>query len=439
MAADVAIIGAGVTGSALAYVLTTYTTVKHVILLEKEAEPALINSNTQNNSQTLHFGDIETNYDLKKAKAVKRGAEMVRRFLDRFDPDRRAHSVYQKMVLAVGPEENAILRERFAEFHTTFPQLRMIDREEITRLEPKVVEGRPAGTMLLALVTPEGYTVDYRELSRLFLRKTGETGVSTDIRFNTRVRRIERTADGFLVRTDTDALAARTVAVCAGAHSLLLAKRMGYGRDLSLLSVAGSFFLSRETLRGKVYTVQIPGLPFAAVHGDPEVHDQAVTRFGPTAKVLPLLERHRYHTLPEYLLTVGLSVRVLRTFFSILFRPQMLHFVLQNLLYDLPVIGRYFFIKEVRKVAPSLRARDLTYARGYGGTRPQLVDLRKGTLELGDAKIIEDDIIFSITPSPGASVCLRNAEEDAQKIVTFLGGAHRFDQERFRQDLVPEE
>ena len=55
--------------------------------------------------------------------------------------------------------------------------------------------------------------------------------------------------------------------VAAGAHSLLFAKSLGYGLNYALLSVAGSFYFAPKLLKGKVYTVQRPKLPYAAIHG----------------------------------------------------------------------------------------------------------------------------------------------------------------------------
>ena len=56
---DVLIIGAGVTGTALLYVLSRYTNIKKIALLEKYETIASVNSNKTNNSQTLHVGDID--------------------------------------------------------------------------------------------------------------------------------------------------------------------------------------------------------------------------------------------------------------------------------------------------------------------------------------------------------------------------------------------
>ncbi len=48
---------------------------------------------------------------------------------------------------------------------------------------------------------------------------------------------------------------------------------------MSILSVAGSFYYAHgHWLNGKVYTMQNPKLPFAATHGDPDVHNPMETR-----------------------------------------------------------------------------------------------------------------------------------------------------------------
>ena len=69
---DVLIVGGGVVGTALLYTLSKYTDIKRIGLIEKYSDFGLVNSASYNNSQTLHFGDIETNYSIDKAKSVKR-------------------------------------------------------------------------------------------------------------------------------------------------------------------------------------------------------------------------------------------------------------------------------------------------------------------------------------------------------------------------------
>jgi len=56
---------------------------------------------------------------------------------------------------------------------------------------------------------------------------------------------------------------------------------------------------------------------------------------------------------------------------------------------------------------------------------------------MGEAKLLGDKSIFNITPSPGASTCLRNAEDDAKKIIEFLGGKYKFNHKKFLKDFAP--
>ncbi|MEO0927137.1 MAG: FAD-dependent oxidoreductase, partial [Cyanobacteria bacterium J06643_13] len=253
--------------------------------------------------------------------------------------------------------------------------------------------------------------------------------------FDTKVKRIEQEGGLYQVKTATGAITAKVVMVAAGAHSLLFAKSLGYGLDYALLSVAGSFYFAPQLLNGKVYTVQRQKLPFAAIHGDPEVHNRAIARFGPTAKVLPLLERHHYGSMIEYFQTAGLSAKAILSFAKILSDPIIFKYIALNFIYDFPVIGKRLFIKEAQKIIPSIKLKDLTYAQGYGGVRPQIVNLKTQALEMGEAKITGDRLIFNITPSPGASTCLQNALEDTARIMDFLGDGYQFQREQFLADL----
>ena len=101
----------------------------------------------------------------------------------------------------------------------------------------------------------------------------------------------------------------------------------------------------------------------------------------------------------------------------------------------MPIVGKILFLQEVRKVVPMMRYGNLKLRKGAGGIRPQIVNLKTGDLEMGDASIVGNKIIFNTTPSPGASVCLGNAHRDAQRIVDFLGQEYKFDEEKFQKEL----
>jgi len=437
---DLVIVGGGISGASLLYTAAEFTDIERIALIEKESEVARINSHRTNNSQTLHFGDIETNYTLEKAKDVKEGAELLAGYLENHDDEREMHSKRSKMVLAVGEEESAQLDARYHEegFGELFPKLRDIGREEIAELEPAVVEGREPDTELRALQTPDGYVVDYGAVAQSFVAKAEEND-GVDVFTDTTVERVNQTDEEFLVETEDEGwFESDTTVVAAGSHSLQIAKRMGYGEGMSLLPVAGSFFLADDFLNGKVYTLQMKKLPFAAVHGDADVHDDSITRFGPTAKLVPALERGELSTVSDFFDVFGMSPDSFLSYANILADRVLLPYVLKNLVYDVPELGKRAFLPDVQKVVPSAELEDISRAKGYGGVRPQIVDTENKTLDMGEAKITGENVIFNITPSPGASTCLKNAMRDTRTLMDFFDGDYEFDEEAFREETIGE-
>ena len=95
---QVAIVGGGVCGTALLYMLAEYTDINDIVLIEKYDGVAKVNSHSRNNSQTIHCGDIETNYSLEKATKVKAAAQMLVNFAKRLPDASKIIFKYPKMV-----------------------------------------------------------------------------------------------------------------------------------------------------------------------------------------------------------------------------------------------------------------------------------------------------------------------------------------------------
>lgn len=435
---DVLIVGGGVVGTALLYTLSKYTDITDIGLIEKYSDFGLVNSASTNNSQTLHFGDIETNYTIQKATSVKQMADMVMKYVEQEklnNPRQRIFRKYTKMVLAVGSFQCDALRKRYLVFKDLFPQLRLIERDEIGRLEPRILEGRDPRQEIAALLTPDGYTIDFKALCHSFVNNARKTKPDIEIHLTTRLVKISRQWDHWIVQTNNGEIRAKTVVIAAGAHSLMIAKSVGYGKNLSLLSMAGSFYTAGKCLNGKVYTIQAEKLPFAAIHGDPEVHDPKTTRFGPTAKPIFRLERRNAATIIEYWKTFGLGLKPVLSLFNILFDKVLFKYVVMNFLYELPIIGKRLFLREVQRIVPSIKVSEIAFAGDVGGTRPQIVNNTTRKLEMGEAKLTGDKIVFNITPSPGASTCLGNAYNDTLQLISFLDNKFKFNKEAFIKDL----
>jgi malate dehydrogenase (quinone) len=341
------------------------------------------------------------------------------------------------MVLAVGEAECALLRRRFEQFSPHFPAMELLEPEAISEWEPRVAlingEFRPEPIVAIG-IRNSPTAVDYEALAESFVaearRELAGSARELDLRLGTMVEAIEPEGDGFRVRlrpgpgsaVAPGELRARHVVVAAGAHSLLLAQRLGYGLEYSCLPVAGSFYFTPDLLNGKVYTVQNDKLPFAAIHGDPDVRAPGKTRFGPTALLLPLLERYRPSSFWEFLRVLRLDGAVLAVLWQLFGVADIRNYILRNLLFEVPWLRRRLFLADARKIVPSLQLEDLSFARGYGGIRPQLIDRRSQRLLLGEIRIeAMPGLSFNVTPSPGGTCCLGNALRDLEAIAARLG------------------
>lgn len=451
---DVLIVGGGVCGTALLFELARYTDLQHLTLVERYGQLAQVNSKATSNSQTIHCGDIETNYTLEKALSVQRTAAMIGRYGDLLEPTERDRCVFRtpKLVLAVGEAECRMLRQRFEQFSPHFPAMELLEAEQIAEWEPQValIDGRPRPEPIVAIGIRDSPTaVDYEALAESFAGQSAaamaEGGRQLDLRLGSSVRRIDQEGELFRVElessdgretssTEETVLYARHVVVTAGAHSLLLAQRLGFGLEYACLPVAGSFYFTPDLLKGKVYTVQNDRLPFAAIHGDPDVRAPGQTRFGPTALLLPLLERYRPSSFWDFLKVLRLDGAVLAVLWQLFGVADIRNYILRNLLFEIPWLGRRLFLADARKIVPSLTLEDLRFARGYGGIRPQLIDRRSRRLLLGEIRIeAMPGLSFNVTPSPGGTCCLGNGLRDLEAIAARLGC--RFDRERLEREL----
>src|SRR3989344_1340859 len=439
---DVVIVGGGASGTALLYTLARYTSIARIALIEKYAVIGSVNSRANNNSQTLHIGDIETNYSVEKVKEVAPAALMVAHYAQALPLEVRSKILFpiHKMVLGVGIKEVAKLDERFLKLRTIFPNLRKLNRADIEKVEPMVVRGRPLHEPITALAQM-GYAVDYQKLAQSFVDQTlarTHAEKRVQVLLGSTASDVVREKDGTwkVLCADGELLRARVVIFDADAYSLLFAKRLGLGREFSLIPVAGTFFFTKQVLKGKVYTVQEPRLPFSAVHGAPDVRVPGKTRWGPTARFFPVLEARNWKTSLDYFAVSGLHrLRTWRSFAVILLDPLRFWYLVRNVLYEIPIVAPYFFALQARKIVPTLTGADFVRARGFGGMRLQRVNTNTHELLLGEGKIIGDNIIFNMTPSPGASVCLYNAVRDMEHVLRFLGVPDAFDKVLLQKEL----
>ena len=439
---DVAIIGGGVSGCATFYTLNEYTNINKIALLEKCDKLASISSSSKGNSQTIHDGSIETNYTSTKAAKVKIAADKVKHYALSKGLQNKAIFKMQKIAIGIGDKECDFMTKRHKEFSEIFEGLQFFNKNEIKKIEPKVIEALD-GNDRIENVVASGYleswcAMNFEILSQSFANEGTKKNKNSEVFLDFKVVKIKENTNGYTITSkDNREINARFVLVNAGSYSLPLAQHSGYGKDLACLPVAGSFyFVPGNLLRGKVYAVQNPKLPFAALHSDPDIAISGVTRLGPTALAMPKLERSKYlfGNINSELLTIDFKFAAMQVLFGLLKDSDIRNYVFRNMFFEMPYFGKRLFIKDARKIIPSLKLEDLTYAKGFGEVRPQVIDMSAKKLELGEKKILTNKgITFNMTPSPGATSCLSNAEIDTLEIVKYLNKT--FDIERFYKDL----
>lgn len=435
---DLTIVGGGVTGTAQAMMATS----RHmkgfntITLLEKNSAVAEVNSHPLNNAQSKHGGGIETNYGLDHAHDIQFQSGLLGSYVVKRAKERNDDGLYKRvpmMVFGYTADEVERLRQRYEDFHPTFPDLRLVERDELKEREENLILGRNESDPVVGLETTEGMMINYQRLAEHMLQDAIESDKDFQPLFNIEVEYKDIYVDenGIFILPTVEIIdgkkvkgiiRSKRVEFAAGAFSLLFAQALGEGKNFTIFPVAGSFIVSNKPmLNGKVYRVQIEGMPFAAIHGDPDILDPNVTRFGPSTKPLPLMERHHYDTMKAYFDTGVLSWKGILTILTILYNRQLLWYVFKNSLYDLPIIGMYLFLKEARTIIPNIKYSDLELRRGAGGIRPQVVNMDTRKLEMGDSCIVSHKLKFiaNTTPSPGATISIGNSLRDIIQFCAF--------------------
>lgn len=374
---------------------------------------------------------------------------MIEKFCLQYGLQEKIMFKHQKMALGVGEKEVEFITKRYNEFKEVFPYLELWDKEKLRELEPKLVYADKAQTIdrpepIIAMGAKDQYTtVDFGAMTKELAKagQNADTTKTTDIFFNSEVEDIEKVGNKYKLTTVNGTVyTADFVVVNAGAHSLFLAHKMGYGKHMGSLSMAGSFYITNgEFLNGKVYMVQNDKLPFAALHGDPDILENGKTRFGPTALALLVLERYKGgKSIFQCLKTMNIDGSIIKIFWDLLKDSEIRNYVFKNFLFEVPGINKGLFVKDARKIVPSLSVDDLEYAKGFGGVRPQVLNKTEKKLMLGEASLSEGKgIIFNMTPSPGATSCLGNAERDIKVVCEYLN--LQFDEAQFLADLTDPE
>jgi malate dehydrogenase (quinone) len=376
------------------------------VLLEQYRRPGMVASAENQNSGTLHEGLTEQHYDLSTSLRVQEKSRPMRVFMEA-NPQLGARVGH--LLLGVGIDEILELGERFDAYKAYYPIATLHSGREVDKIEPLILEGR--GDDEVAVIRDEGWAVDYGRVAEHLVDEARRPGI--EFRNNAPVRRINRDGEGYRVAYKGGEVTCDFLIISAGARSLSLAHQLGIGTDYTIFPVAGGWFTADIKLQHKIYAFQQKEVPFAAFHFDPAPNDMNEIRGGPYAH--PALGTE-WGTIERQVLESYLDPRVIAALPKVL--KGRLGYFAKSMLFAGP-FGKRFALPDAQKLIPSLNR--LTPARHLGGIRPQVVDLVKQDIVHADLSLYDERLIVNLSASPGASVALAIADENATKAATMLG------------------
>lgn len=254
---DVAVVGAGIVGLAVADALLAARPGLRIVVLEKEAGVA--RHQTGHNSGVIHSGLYYRPGSLKARLCVE-GADRLVRLCDEHGI---AHPAVGKVVVATDPSEVDRLRELERRGRENGVKgLRLLTPGELREIEPHAAGVR-------ALWSPRTAIVDYTRVSEA-LRVRLQAG-GAEVRLGRRLEAGRLVGSSMRLQADGEgALTARYVVNCAGLQADLVARRLGVSPAVRIVPFRGEYHLlapeAAARVRGLIYPVPDPDLPFLGVH-----------------------------------------------------------------------------------------------------------------------------------------------------------------------------
>lgn len=274
---DVVIVGCGIVGLAVGHELLRRQPDLRLLMIDKESSVAA--HQTSHNSGVIHSGVYYAPGSLK-AKLCVEGAALVYEYCARKDiPVERCG----KLIVARSEEEVPRLKELYRRAgENNVEGIRWLEADEISEVEPNCVG-------VAAVHSPNTGIVDYAEISRSLAADLENDGVT--FLLSSQVTNLERENSITVVRLRSgETITSRYAVACAGLWSDKLAEASGATGDPRILPFRGAYLHldikdgdPRDIVRGMVYPVPDPDLPFLGVHITRHI-DGSVS-LGPTAFV----------------------------------------------------------------------------------------------------------------------------------------------------------
>jgi L-2-hydroxyglutarate oxidase LhgO len=387
---DLAVVGAGIVGLAVAREWLRRRPDDSIAILEREDGPG--RHQTGHNSGVIHGGIYYQPRSLKARLCVE-GSRMMYEYCQH---NNIRHERCGKLIVAATPDEIPRLNDLEARgIANAVPGLRRIGSAEIAEIEPNAIG-------LQALHAPNTGIVDYPAVAEALVAELTAGGV--EMRFGTAVESIAASHGKPVIRTAAGPVGATSVIACAGLWSDRLARSGGASRDPQIVPFRGAYLglISTDPARvnGMIYPVPNPELPFLGVHITKHVTGDVT--LGPTAMMVAARDAYslrRWSTRDSWdTLTWPGTWRVARKYWRVgLGEIRM-------------ALSHKAFVSAAARYMPSLSVADLD-GSWHAGVRAQAVGR--------DGALVDDFVISRVgsvsyvrnAPSPAATSAFALAKE----------------------------
>lgn len=394
---DLAIVGGGVVGLATARAAIEARPGLRVVLIEKEADVACHQSGR--NSGVLHAG-LYYRPGSRKAALCRAGKNRMEAFCE---AEGLPWTRSGKVVVAVTEDEVPRLDALAARAG--------VNGVAVKRLGPDGLRERePHAAGVAALWVPTTGVTDFAAVARRLADGLRQSGA--EVRTSTAVTGGRETSSGVVVETDGGAIEARALVTCAGLWADRVARLFGAEPSVELVPFRGEYARIRgdatRLVRGLIYPVPDPALPFLGVHLTRRV--DGTVDAGPSAALAFARDGYTLTTVRPGDLGEALRSKAFR------------RLARRHLRSGLGELGRslslHAFWKAARRLVPQLRLADLE--RAPSGVRAQALH-PDGTL--ADDFVIEETaraVHVVNAPSPAATASFAVGDEIARRVLARL-------------------
>lgn len=380
----IAIIGAGLVGLATAYRIKEKHPQAEIFILEKEAGPARHQSS--HNSGVIHSGIYYKPGSLKAKNCI----DGYHYLIDFCKKHQIPYRITGKLIVAVNEQEEQqlpILQSRALQ--NGLEGVLVVNAEEIRQIEPAIIAKS-------GLWVPQTGVVDFLKLADKFCELLNKDGVH--LYFNHEVKSIDSYSNSLKIQTNKELLEVDFAINCAGLFSDKIAQMAGAKIEHQIVPFRGEYFMLRpsaaEKIKGLVYPVPHPGLPFLGVHLTRMIHGEVEA--GPNA--ILALKREGYQRGSFSLKDTWTTLKFVG-FWKMISNFKKIGFKEWQ-----KTMSKKSFTLAVQQIMPSILEKDLIPATS--GVRAQAIR-KDGSLE-DDFLIVESLKMLHIcnAPSPAATSCL---------------------------------